>query len=343
MANYESKGLGFESRWAHMKVFNFWTYIKTLWTYLPIAKPFPLSSFKDRTNFKFINIKWRSIYLHKWISIGLIQNLSFEFCEIKLKRNTVLGQKNDVIKVPRDGYIDLRIKVNGLWDLETTKFFSRKMQPKSIFLDIGGHAGLISRQVYHLSESKPGIYIVEPSPLNIECIKSNLSLISKNNSVTILEKAISATATGPAHLFTQIGATMNSSLNKEITTANGLNPTKIQVDTIYADEFCNGFLASSENKAIALKCDIQGDDVKVLSNFHSDFWNKVYIGTIELYSGVTSNRSELILLLEHLSQFDRISFDSDLINQASNAQIMDFYLSKKCTAKNIYFLKVRKP
>jgi FkbM family methyltransferase len=254
-------------------------------------------------------------------------------------KNTALGKKYDLIKVPKDGYIDSRIIVNGLWDLETTLFFSRKIKPETIFVDIGGHAGLVSRQVYLLSEFKPDVYIVEPLSVNMQCIKNNLDFISIKNSLTTINKAISTAKSGSEDFFTEIGATMNSSLNKEITSANELKSTKNEVNTINAEEFCAEFLTSVEDKGIALKCDIQGDDVRVLSKFSSEFWSKVYVGSIELYSGFTSDKFEILQLLEHLSQFDKISFDSDLINQTSIFQIMDFYLSNKQTARNLYFYR----
>ena len=254
-------------------------------------------------------------------------------------KNTVLGKKNDLIKVPKDGYIDSRIKVNGLWDLETTLFFTRKITPNTIFLDIGGHAGLVSRQVYFSSAFKPDVYIVEALPVNMQCVQTNLDFISIKNSLTTINKAISTAKSGSANFFTEIGASMNSSLNNEITSANGLKSTKNVINTINAEEFCTEFLTFVEDKAIALKCDIQGDDVRVLSKFSSDFWSKVYVGSIELYSGFASNESEILRLLEHLSRFDKISFDSDLINQTSNFKIMDFYLSNKQTTRNVYFYK----
>lgn len=120
-----------------------------------------------------------------------VKDLLIIFCEIfskfmavpemvglRVRKKTLLGDKNEIIYLPFDKYITWWVIKEG----EYKHFFInsiKKTKQKIIFVDIGANTGLISKQVYNLKKEKADIYCFEPDSTNFQCLKLNVGAFAK--------------------------------------------------------------------------------------------------------------------------------------------------------------------
>lgn len=307
---------------------------------IPIANPIPIRTFIPRTKEKVLNIQWRNPRFQLIKAARVISNDNKIVC-LEFNRTTVLSKKGDIIAVPNDDYMPKRIALFGYWDRELSIFLASGISRNSALLDLGAHCGLIALQTYNLS-FVPKIYAVEPKESNLIALRRNFQKFGKGCDSTIIEAAVTEKHSESGYLYTERGATMNSSINPNLPGLNAKGNSEIELEeikTIKETTLCKNFLAWIGNSDIALKSDLQGMDVIILSRFSDIFWSKVSIGSIEICSVSYASVMEINLLITHLKRFQKIFLDTKLTKEIGFSELSKFYLSKTNKAVNIFFIK----
>jgi FkbM family methyltransferase len=267
--------------------------------------------------------------------ISVQNNLAY----LKFNCTTILSEKYATIAVPNDEYMPKRIKFFGYWSKELSIFLASGMKKNTALLDLGAHCGLVSLQTFNLGLIQK-IYLVEPKADNLSALRNNLQKIDKLCEVSIIDAAITDNENETGNLYSELGATMNSSINPILPGVSFTNKSKIDVEkvkTISAPKLCKNFLKWVGDSDVALKSDLQGMDVKILSQFSNVFWLKVSIGSIEICSIEYAREKEINLLLSKLKIFEHIYTDYNLTKKITSNAIAQFYLGKSGKAINIFF------
>jgi len=230
-----------------------------------------------------------------------------------------------------------RISFFGYWSEDLSKFLASGINKNMVLLDLGAHSGLVSLQVFNLS-SVPKLYAVEPKKDALEALKTNLKKIEQLCNIEIVDAAVTNIKGKTGYLYTQLGATMNSSIDSCLPG----NPTESEiiietVKTIHSTELCKKLLSFAGTSEIALKSDLQGMDVKILSEFSDIFWSKVRIGSIEICSLEYGAEKEINLLIRRLKNLKQIFIDDQLTREISFEHLSKFYTSNSGKTLNIYF------
>ena len=305
---------------------------------IPIAYPFPITTFITRTIDKMLNIQWRYPKL-KVFPAATIISMKSNLTYLEFNRETILAEKNGIIVVPTDNYMPKRIAHFGYWSKELSIFLSSGINKNTALLDLGAHCGLVSLQTYNVSFI-PKIYAVEPKVNNFTALSENLKKIAGTCEVLIINAAVTDQQTDVGTLYTEPGATMNASINPELP---GIRPETIKnieteiVNTVNSKKLCQNFLEWSNNFFIALKSDMQGMDVRILSQFSNDFWSRVKIGSIEVCSLSYGTDEEIVLFIQQLKRFKNIYLNPELTLTISFSEIRIFYNSKTNKTINLFF------
>lgn len=260
---------------------------------------------------------------------------------MKLKHRTDLGPKSRKIVVPNDDYMPKRIRFFGHWSRDVSRFLVSGVTDESVLLDLGAHCGLVALQTYNLSKVSK-IYAVEPMKVNFLSLSKNLELVSCDSDIRLLNCAVTNAPSGIGYLFSEPGATMNSSINPELPglgSDQSPNLTNEKIRVINSVEMCEDFLKWAEGSKIILKSDLQGMDVIILSEFKDLFWQNVVLGTIEICALDYGKVDEIELLIHQLERFPAVYLDPDCIESISLPRLKDFYLSKSKKTINIFFRK----
>jgi len=281
---------------------------------------------------------WRHprLQLFNAASIISVQN---NLAYLKFNRTTVLSQKYATIAVPNDEYMPKRIKFFGYWSEELSIFLASGIKKNTALLDLGAHCGLVSLQTFNLGLVKK-IYLVEPKADNLSALRNNLQKIDKLCEVLIIDAAITEKGNKTSNLYSERGETMNSSINPILPGVSFTNNSKIYVEkvkTISASKLCKNFLKWVGDSDVALKSDLQGMDVTILSQFSDIFWSKVSIGSIEICSIKYAREKEINLLIIKLKIFEHIFIDYNLNNEITFNALSEFYLGNSGKVINIYF------
>lgn len=307
---------------------------------IPIATPFPLNSLFPRSIQKMRNIQWRYPRL-QFFSLASIIRAEDGLCYLKLERRTDLGLKGREITVPDDDYMPERIRFFGHWSRDVSRFLASGATDESALLDLGAHCGLVALQTYNQSKISK-IFAVEPMKINFLSLRKNLEVVSSCSDIRLLNCAVTNAPSGIGYLFSEPGATMNSSINPELpglgsNQSSNLTIEKIRV--INSVELCDDFLKWAAGSKVILKSDLQGMDVIILSDFSDLFWQNVELGTIEICALDYAEDVEIEILIKQLERFPAVYLDPDYVKSISLPRLKDFYLSKSKKTINIFFSK----
>lgn len=285
---------------------------------------------------KATNIQWRHPKL-RFFEAASIESRQGGLVYLKFNRTTALARKEEIVFVPNDDYMPKRVELFGYWDKKLSRFLATDINNNTALLDLGAHCGLVSLQTFNAS-FVPKIYIVEPKKINLIALRKNLSKIDTLCEIKIVNAAVSDKKSKTGTLYTEHGATMNSSINRVLPgLSKNLETTKEKINTIYATQLCENFLAWIGNFEIALKSDLQGMDVIILSKFSDIFWRKIRVGTIEICSLNYAGLKEINLLISKLKYFEHIFIDCELTEEITFNELSRFYLAKSGRSMNIYF------
>jgi len=304
----------------------------------PVAYPFPIKTLIARSKKKLKNIQWRhpKLQFFKASSISVTDD---NVVYLKFNRSTVLAQKGELIVVPNDDYMPRRISFFGYWSEDLSKFLASGINKNTMLLDLGAHCGLVSLQTFNLS-FVPKLYAVEPKKDNLKALRTNLKKIEQLCNIEIVDAAVTNIKGKTGNLYRQAGATMNSSVNSCLPGLCDTTESEITIETvktIQSMELCKNILSFAGTSEIALKSDLQGMDVKILSEFSDIFWSKVRIGSIEICSLQYGAESEINLLIRRLKNFKQIFIDDQLTREISFEHLSKFYTSNSNKTLNLYF------
>jgi hypothetical protein len=76
------------------------------------------------------------------------------YVNLKFKKNSPLGKKNEVITVKIDGQVLPKILETGTVDDFLYNFLKKKLKRNSLFIDVGSNHGLISKQISNINYIK---------------------------------------------------------------------------------------------------------------------------------------------------------------------------------------------
>lgn len=314
--------------------------LKRLFGVMPIAHPFPLNSFCSRSFQKIRNIQWMYPRLKFYYSASIVC-VAEGLCYLKLSHRTDLGPKGSEVIVPNDGYMPQRIRFFGYWSRDVSRFLASGVTDDSALLDLGAHCGLVTLQTLNLSKISK-LLAVEPMRVNFLSLTKNLKLASSAGDVKLLNCAVTNGPSGIGYLFSEPGATMNSSINPELPGLGKNQSPNLEIEKIRlvnSVEMCEDFLDWAKGAQIILKSDLQGMDVVILSDFSDSFWQNVVLGTMEICALEYAKEAEIDLLIKQLNRFPTIFLDPYKRKPISLPQLKEFYLSRSGLTINIFFGK----
>ncbi len=319
----------YNTRW--VRVFRF---------YFPLTRIRPVNSFCYRLVQKIDTIlRWAFFYKFnfsgaKEIGIGPSGNIVLE-----INRSSELGQKGDRILVPYDQVIFRNVVRLGAWEKTESNFLSglafENRNEKLVFIDIGGQAGLISRQF--LAKSSEYIFyawIVEPIDKHVSAIKYNLEKWIKSNQVGIYPYAIDSTSSKNL-IHTANDNSGNSSLLDYLPPNRPSSTSEILTKS--AQNFESMFYSPAYK--FLIKCDIQGMDAKVLSLFSKPFWSQTLGCVVEIWALPSVNEEHVEMLMDLWQSFNHFSWDISLEIKTNLQEVKDFWLSGSGATRNLFITK----
>ena len=197
-------------------------------------------------------------------------------------------------------------------------------------IDIGSYAGLITLQIFRITNVDFTAFLFEPLPKNADAIRYNLD--GKN--VKIFEVLLDK-ENGAKKIFTQKSNIGNSSIFKQLIPEHEL--IENDCTTVDVREFFNSSVKMYE--CYMIKCDIQGMDSMVLSRIPNDIWQKTDRAVIEVWATETVESRDVESLVEKLSNFKYLSWQQNLRELVSISDVSNFWLSKSGEQKNLFMSK----
>lgn len=255
---------------------------------------------------------------------------------LSLNRRSPLGKKGDMICLPIDNVIFKWVLRRGRWEEHESNFLADHVNRSSaeniVFIDIGGQAGLVSRQIFlRLNRPLTNAWIVEPFGPHITAIENNCEAWIANGILRVFPYALDSTD-AQRELHIQNNNSGNASL---INLFSGKSQSKSYfVNTKSVPEFEKSMYFAESS--IYLKCDIQGLDSKVLSLFSSEFWSQVKCCVIEIWAIDAIEISDVEKLMMHWNQFVFLSWDSLGDNKCTLDEVRSFWTSRSGATRNLY-------
>lgn len=216
--------------------------------------------------------------------------------KVLLNRGTALGSKGQTLLVAQDRVLMFNILNYGIYEKPTIDFFrniSTNSPTSHVFLDIGANCGLISRAIALRNSSISEVIAVEPIRQNIEALQANLKNLLQP--VKIIEVGLDLVE-GFSKIYIPQDQFGSASINPNLMDDNDTLVVEIELKS--PDWLVENYLTPSERYLI--KCDIEGNDVRVLNGIPFSFWNKVDALTFELDQRSVDRLEELNELLDKL-------------------------------------------
>jgi FkbM family methyltransferase len=306
--------------------------------YIPLVYPFPLRTFLPRLKFK---IKLQSMLL--------VSELGFRGCKkvgtskngnvyLKFNRSTWLAKRNIVIEIPEDQVIYRQVRITGSWEVSDCRFLAgffsdrsgegtrttmSELSKRPIFRDFGANCGLISRQVFNLSEIKPKILFIEPKGNHVAAIRFNFKDLNEHVDFEICNFALGKENSNSTIYTERINAG-NTSLMKSAVHGVAFQEEVISVkDTV---EFCKEYLNFEDSYVI--KSDMQGSDAQVLSRIPEAIWSNTLAAIVEVWALPEVNPDDVNSLLTLWSNFSKIYWNENLEEVVELKDVSNFWLSK---------------
>ena len=315
-------------------------FVRFLRLLFPIPRLSPFSSFKERFLIK--NLHMYSWFIFSKLNVTgakLVDLLQNDLAVLKLNKKSPLGERGSRLLLPRDEVIFEWVRRRGLWEWEEVKFLttyaSKFDQNSFVLVDIGGQAGLITRQILiqQVDKFKFAI-IVEPVKRHIEAIQFNCNEWISKGFLSIFPFALDSTA-GEKVIATDVKNSGNSSLvpsamlNKDALFEN--------IESRLVPDF--EVVVVKEGSKYILKSDIQGMDLLVLSQLSVVFWKGVEAAVIEVWALPEIDARCVETLLQKWSHFTYISWSPIMKNNTTLVHVGDFWKSKSGATRNLFLHK----
>lgn len=303
----------------------------------PFPRLFPFSSFLRR----FLQKNYHSFswYVLSPLGFSASKFISRE-CSgngvLCLNRKSPLGEKGDEICLPIDDVIFQWVLRRGRWEEHESNFLADHVNSSSaediVFIDIGGQAGLVSRQFFlRLNRPVSSAWIVEPFSVHITAIEKNLEAWIAKGVLRVFPYALDSIES-QRELHIQNTNSGNASL---IDLFSGTSHSKSHlVHTKSVVEFETSMALGAS--CIFLKCDIQGLDSKVLSLFSAEFWSQVKCCIVEIWAIGEIEISDVEILMKHWDHFVFLSWDSMGDKKCTLDEVRTFWISRSGATRNLY-------
>jgi len=260
-----------------------------------------------------------------------------DLAALVLNKSYPLGAKGKQIYLPKDKIIYEFIKFRGSWEVEESRFLAKKLmtlcskenQKKFALIDIGANTGLVSLQAMNLAGTRNDCILIEPARSHVAAIKRNFA--NSNFEVVVKELALSD-HDGQVELFKQKSNLGNSSLLEVVV------PTSEKISEFVEIRDSKYFFEREIDiyDSYVLKCDTQGYDPLILSRIPTSIWNKIESAVIEVWAIPFIDPSDVMELLEKLSVFSFVSWNSELSSKADLQEVSRFWLSKTSESRNLF-------
>lgn len=259
---------------------------------------------------------------------------------VQFSVDTPVALKNETIYIPKDFVIFESIRNSGSWELancvylaEAFKFGKPSDLNANTLLDIGANSGMITIQTARLASNPISAFCIEPLPLNLEALHANMQKQTCLADYKIYPYALSQ-QDGIAQIYSEkvnIGNTSLFQMDKFQDTFN-TEITLRNTNEFIKKEF-------SDSAIIALKCDTQGSEIIILSNFPTSFWNQIVRGIIEIRSMVNLVPKQISPILKCLEIYDDFFWGDDFGKKIDLYDIKNFWLKGTGEERDLFFSK----
>jgi len=303
----------------------------------PIPRLFPISSFFGRLLEKNIHtLSWYFLSLIRFSGSTFLRRDDIGNGVLSLNRDSPLGNKGDEISLPIDDVIFQWVLRRGRWEEQESNFLADYVNQSDngniIFIDIGGQAGLVTRQfLYRLDRPISKAWIVEPFDAHISAIQNNCYKWIASGVLGIFPYALDDIES-QKQLHIQNTNSGNASLIELFQNTDSSKSYPVEVKSVI--EFEKFF--SNVNSSIVLKCDIQGMDSKVLSLFSKEFWGQVSCCVVEIWAIHTIEVADVETLMKRWGHFMLLSWDPTREKNCTLDEVRNFWLSKSGSTRNLY-------
>ncbi len=304
----------------------------------------PVSTFLPR-----VIIKWKFIWSNLFTILGNLFLVSGARSVgltdennvlLKLNRDYPLGDKGQIIALPRDEVIFNQVKKKGSWEFVESNFLADGLtlaQKSGItnvaLLDIGANAGLITLQAMNIAKLTCTAHLFEPLSDHCAAIQYNLSRFKPKSKIVVHNFALGA-VTGTTEIYTQISNRGNSSLFGSLVPSREKKTSSI--DMIKTSDF---FSAFDGYDRYLIKCDTQGMDASILTQIPDSIWKFTERLIVEVWAIQEINKSDVENLLELWSDFDYIDWSPSSTHRIPVNDLKTFWLSGSGESRNLYLSK----
>lgn len=284
--------------------------------FLPMVRLQPLPSFFLRLINKFVWIA-NTLFgiLFSKLSIRgarVIGKSSLGNFVLEFNTDCPIGKKGESIVIPKDLVIFESVRSRGVWEPQIVKFLAEPLtltkidalEKEFIFLDIGANSGMIARQLALIAQKNFSIICVEPLKQNFEALEYNLASLNRISNLRIFSFALGEKDC-LAKIYTEKANIGNTSLLK----MHSKNVTQTMVPQKSTSKFIEENL--QDYNRIILKCDTQGFETIILSQFPQNFWQNIERGVIEVRSLPNIDIYRVDLILDFLAKFTTMFIIAD--------------------------------
>ena len=259
---------------------------------------------------------------------------------LKFNVDTPVALKNEIVCIPKDLIIFQSIRNSGSWELDSCVFLAEAFKsgnPSDLnantFLDIGANSGMITIQTARLASNPISAYCIEPLPLNLEALHANMQKQTCLSDYKIYPYALSQ-EDGLAKIYSEKVNIGNTSLFQ-------MDRFKDTFETEITLRNTNDFIKKefSASAIIALKCDTQGSEIIILSNFPTSFWNQVVRGIIEIRSTANLVPKQISAILKCLEIYDDFFWGDNFGEKIGLYEIENFWLKGTGEERDLFFSK----
>lgn len=314
--------------------------IRKLRFYVPIPSISPVGNFHKRLFEKTNTILRWSLFHRVGISGAKELNKTVNGNAVLiLNSNSALGNKGDLIALPKDKVIYRHVKRFGEWEPVVSSFLSNlaflNQDDQLVFLDLGGQAGIITRQYLNKSiKFTDSSWIVEPLVLHRDAIEYNCSNWLQKSELRIFPYALDR-IDQVKRIYIEKDNSGNASLLDYLPISRGKSIEKIKTKQVKSFEE----IIFKPNVKFLIKSDLQGMDAEVLAQFSEDFWNQSIGGVVEIWALSSVNKEHVEKLIKIWKCFSAFSWDSSLKVRIHLEDIKDFWLSGSGATKNLFITK----
>jgi FkbM family methyltransferase len=259
---------------------------------------------------------------------------------LQFNEDTPVALKNEIVCIPKDFVIFESISNSGSWELDSCVYLAEAFssgKPSDLnantLLDIGANSGMITIQTARLASNPITAYCIEPLPLNLEALRANMQMQTCLADYKIYPYALSQ-KDGIAQIYSEKVNIGNTSLFQ-------MDKFQDTFDTEITLRNTNEFIEKefSDSAIIALKCDTQGSEIVILSNFPTSFWNQIVRGIIEIRSMANLVPRQISPILKCLEIYDDFFWGDDFGKKIDLDDIENFWLKGTGEERDLFFSK----